>query len=268
MMKEFEKNSYLFGGNAPFVEELYEQYLTDPALVAQQWRDYFDGLQQTSAQIGRDIPRAPIEASFRELAKQPRLALQRSGTPDSTRRQINLLRLISAYRVLGSRQSTLDPLQRMDIAQLPELDPGSYGFTDADMAVVFGTNITGMEQATLAKVLGFLKQTYSGNIGIEYMHITHPDERKWVQEWFESRRSTPDFPVERKLRILKQVTAAETLEQYLHKKYVGQKRFSLRGFLCQTLIDNHWLNASTFRTRTYKRAVCIPQGNPRLLRFF
>lgn len=229
MMKEFEKNSYLFGGNAPFVEELYEQYLTDPALVAQQWRDYFDGLQQTSAQIGRDIPRAPIEASFRELAKQPRLALQRSGTPDSTRRQINLLRLISAYRVLGSRQSTLDPLQRMDIAQLPELDPGSYGFTDADMAVVFGTNITGMEQATLAKVLGFLKQTYSGNIGIEYMHITHPDERKWVQEWFESRRSTPDFPVERKLRILKQVTAAETLEQYLHKKYVGQKRFSLEG---------------------------------------
>ena len=229
MMKDLEINSYLFGGNAPFVEELYEQYLTDPALVAQEWRDYFDKLQQSTMSIGRDIPRAPIEASFRELAKQPRATPQRSEAPDSTRKQINLLRLISAYRVLGSRQSTLDPLQRMDHTHIPELDPATHGFSDADMAVLFGTNITGMEQATLAKVLGFLKQTYCGNIGIEYMHITHSEQRKWVQDWFESRCSTPDFPAERKLRILKQVTAAETLEQYLHKKYVGQKRFSLEG---------------------------------------
>lgn len=229
MMKDFETNSYLFGGNAPFVEELYEQYLTDPALVAKEWRDYFDKLQQATSNIGRDIPRAPIEASFRELAKQPRTAPQRTETTDNTRKQINLLRLISAYRILGCRHSTIDPLQRMDQALLPELDPATHGFTDADMAVTFGTNITGMERATLSKVLGFLKQTYSGNIGIEYMHITDSEPRKWVQDWFESRCSTPDFPQEKKLRILKQVTAAETLEQYLHKKYVGQKRFSLEG---------------------------------------
>lgn len=218
MMKELETNSYLFGGNAPFVEELYEQYLTDPALVEQEWRDYFDKLQQSTLNIGRDIPRAPIEASFRELAKQPRATPQHGEVPDATRKQINLLRLISAYRVLGSRQATLDPLHRMDLTHLPELDPATHGFTDADTAVVLGTNITGMEQATLAKVLGFLKQTYCGNIGIEFMHITHSEQRKWVQEWFESRRSTPDFTKEKKLRILKQVTAAETLEQYLHKK--------------------------------------------------
>lgn len=229
MMKEFEANSYLFGGNAPFVEELYEQYLVDPKSVAGHWREYFDSLQQATTQIGRDIPRAPVEASFRELAKQPRLAAQRSETPESTRKQISLLRMINAYRALGCRQATLDPLRRMDQTQIPELDPAFHGFSDADAAVVFGTNITGMEQASLAKVMGFLKQTYCGNVGLEYVHITHSEQRRWVQDWFESRRSTPAFSREKKIRILKEVTAAETLEQYLHKKYVGQKRFSLEG---------------------------------------
>lgn len=230
MMKEFEANSYLFGGNAPFVEELYEQYLADPSSVEEGWRDYFDKLQQTTANITRDIPRAPIEASFRELAKQPRVATQKSTeSSDATRKQVNLLRIISAYRIMGSRQSNIDPLRRMDQQQIPELDPATHGFTDTDMAVKFGTSITGMEQATLSEVIGFLKQTYSTNIGLEYMHITQSEQRKWVQDWFESRRSTPDFSAEKKLRILKQVTAAETLEQYLHKKYVGQKRFSLEG---------------------------------------
>ncbi|SFM95226.1 2-oxoglutarate dehydrogenase E1 component [Formivibrio citricus] len=229
MMKEFEANSYLFGGNAPFVEELYEQYLINPKSVAPVWREYFDSLQQATSQIGRDIPRAPVEASFRELAKQPRLATQRSETPESTRKQISLLRMINAYRALGCRQATLDPLRRMDQTRIPELTPAFHGLSDADAAVVFGTNITSMEQASLAKVMAFLKQTYCGNIGLEFMHITHSEQRRWVQDWFEDRRSTPAFPKEKKLRILKQVTAAETLEQYLHKKYVGQKRFSLEG---------------------------------------
>jgi len=228
MMKELETNSQLFGGNAPFVEDLYEQYLFDPTSVDAEWRAYFDKLQMTPGSVNRDIARAPIEESFRQLAKQP---IRAAGVIDEVaiERQVNLLRLISAYRIMGSRGAQLDPLERMDKAPMPQLDPKTHNLSDSDMAVKLGTNIVGLERATPAEVLSFLKQTYCGNIGLEYMHVTNAEERAWVQEFFESRRSQPSFNVEQKKRILKQVTAAETLEQYLHKKYVGQKRFSLEG---------------------------------------
>ncbi|MBE9609362.1 2-oxoglutarate dehydrogenase E1 component [Chitinilyticum piscinae] len=227
MMKELTTNSHLFGGNAPFVEELYELYLADPSAVDAQWRGYFDQLQQTQAGE-RDIPRAPIEESFRQLAKQPHrpaVAVDEAAT----RKQVDLLRMISAYRIMGSRAANLDPLQRMDKAPLPALEPKTYGFSNSDMASSLGTNIDSMPRATVGEVVGFLKQTYTGNIGLEYMHVTNAEERAWCMDFFESRRSTPNFSRDQKLRILKQVTAAETLEQYLHKKYVGQKRFSLEG---------------------------------------
>lgn len=228
MMKELETNSQLFGGNAPFVEDLYEQYLIDASSVDAQWRTYFDQLQQTPGSVARDVVRAPIEESFRQLAKQ---SVRAVGVVDeaATERQVNLLRMISAYRIMGSRAAKLDPLKRMEKGPIAELEPKSHGLTDSDMAIKLGTNIVGLERATPTEVIGFLQQTYCGNIGLEYMHITTGEERKWVQDFFESRRSQPSFNVEQKKRILKQVTAAETLEQYLHKKYVGQKRFSLEG---------------------------------------
>ncbi|WP_035056967.1 2-oxoglutarate dehydrogenase E1 component [Andreprevotia chitinilytica] len=228
MMKELELNSHLFGGNAPFVEELYEQYLTDSASVDAEWRDYFDKLSAGSA--NRDIPRAPIEESFRQLTKSPVRVVQGAAADEAAiERQVNLLRLISAYRIMGSRQASLDPLQRMDQTAIPELDPRAHGLTDADMGIMLGTNIRSLPRATPAEVLSFLKQTYCSSIGLEYMHITNNEQRKWVQEYFESRRSTAAFTKAEKQRILKQVTAAETLELYLGKKYVGQKRFGLEG---------------------------------------
>ncbi|MBB5190263.1 2-oxoglutarate dehydrogenase E1 component [Silvimonas terrae] len=234
MKRELEQlalNSHLFGGNAPFVEDLYEQYLEDPNLVDPGWRTYFDKLQQLPGATARDIPRAPIEESFRQLARQPRaMAVHASVAEDSvSRKQVEVLRMMQAYRLLGSRNATLDPLCRMDTDYVEELDPKFYGFTEADMALTFGTNIKSMERATLSEVIAFAKQTYCGNVGLEFMHMTNSEARKWVLEYFEERRSTPSFAKEQKLRILKQVTAAETLEQYLHKKYVGQKRFSLEG---------------------------------------
>ena len=229
-MKDLLENSHLFGGNAPFVEELYEQYLSNPAQVSPQWQTYFDGLQQAPGSAGRDVPRAPIEESFRQLAKQPRMKEgNAAAAPEAARKQVDVLRMIAAYRILGSRQARLDPLQRMDQAYLPELDPKTYGFNDADMAVRYGTNITNMPEATVSEVVSFLKETYCGHVGLEYTHLTNFQLRQWMQDWFESRRSQPDFTVAKKKRILRQVTAAETLEQYLHKKYVGQKRFSLEG---------------------------------------
>ncbi|MBV8659586.1 MAG: 2-oxoglutarate dehydrogenase E1 component [Burkholderiales bacterium] len=232
MMQTLQSHSYLFGGNAPFIEELYEQYLADPQSVSREWRDYFDRLQQAPGASGRDIPRAPIEESFIQLAKSPRQGgMSAAAESVAMKKQVAVLKLISAYRVLGVRDANLDPLKRLEQPQLSELDPATHGLTDADMALQFdcGSLLGGPERDSLSNILARLKQTYCGNLGLEYMHITNSEQKHWIQKRFEEVRSTPAFSKEKKLRILKQITAAETLERYLHTKYVGQKRFSLEG---------------------------------------
>lgn len=232
MMQAMYSHSYLFGGNAPFIEALYEQYLADPNAVPVEWRDYFDKLAQAPGAAERDVPHQPIQESFVQLAKKP-LTGQRVSTVaewESMQKQVGVLKLVSAYRVLGSRQANLDPLKRMDQATMAELDPASHGLSDADMAVQFYVgSLVGPQKLPLSDILARLKQTYCGNIGLEYMHITSSDEKHWIQQRFEGDLSTPRYDAEKKKRILKQITAAETLERYLHTKYVGQKRFSLEG---------------------------------------
>ncbi|NHR04003.1 2-oxoglutarate dehydrogenase E1 component [Chromobacterium haemolyticum] len=232
MMQSMYSHSYLFGGNAPFIEELYEQYLADANSVPNEWRDYFDKLAQAPGAAERDVPHMPIQESFIQLAKKP-AAGQRAGSGaewDTMQKQVGVLKLISAYRVLGSRQANLDPLKRMDQELVRELDPATHGLTGADMAVQFNAgSLVGSQKMPLSDILARLKQTYCGNIGVEYMHITKSDEKHWVQKRFEGDLSTPHYDAAKKQRILKQITAAETLERYLHTKYVGQKRFSLEG---------------------------------------
>ncbi|NDV11723.1 2-oxoglutarate dehydrogenase E1 component [Crenobacter caeni] len=232
MMQSMYGHSYLFGGNAPFIEELYEQYLTDATTVPDQWRDYFDKLAQAPGAAERDVPHAPIQQSFVELAKKPAAGQRVSSVAEweSMQKQVAVLKLISAYRVLGSRHANLDPLKRMDQAQVPELDPATHGLTDADMAVQYNVgSLVGPQKLPLSEILARLKQTYCGNIGVEYMHVTQSAEKHWVQKRFEGELSTPRYNADKKRRILKQITAAETLERYLHTRYVGQKRFSLEG---------------------------------------
>ncbi len=232
MMQSMYGHSYLFGGNAPFIEELYEQYLADPTTVPDQWRDYFDKLAQAPGAAERDVPHAPIQQSFVELAKKPAAGQRVSPVAEweSMQKQVAVLKLISAYRVLGSRHANLDPLKRMDQAQVPELDPATHGLTDADMAVQYNVgSLVGPQKLPLSEILARLKQTYCGNIGVEYMHVTQSAEKHWVQKRFEGELSTPRYNADKKRRILKQITAAETLERYLHTRYVGQKRFSLEG---------------------------------------
>ncbi|AVY93070.1 MULTISPECIES: 2-oxoglutarate dehydrogenase E1 component [Microvirgula] len=231
MMQAAIGQSYLFGGNAPFVEELYEQYLNDPSSVTAEWRDYFDKLQAADSGA-RDVPHLPIQESFIQLARSPRVFASKpaEATWEAMQKQVSVLKLITAYRVLGARWATLDPLKRMDTSPVPELDPAYHGLTDADMAAVFNTgSFVGLSQGSLSEILGTLKQTYCGNIGLEYMHIMDSEQKRWVQNYFEGSRSTPRYDADARRRILKQVTAAETLERYLHTKYVGQKRFSLEG---------------------------------------
>ena len=228
LMKQFLDNSYLFGSNVPFIEELYEQYLADPKSVDGQWRDYFDRWQAGATK--RDVSHTAIQQAFVELTKKPVAPAPVPGDDTATQKQIQTLRLISAYRVLGSRHAKLDPLQRFDQRVVPELDPSYHGLTDADMnRVVNGGSLMGNGRAKIADIIDKLRQTYAGSIGLEFMHITDSAQRHWIQQRFESVYSTPSFTPEKKKRILKQITAAETLEKYLHTKYVGQKRFSLEG---------------------------------------
>lgn len=232
MMHSMLSNSYLFGGNAPFVEELYENYLVDPSSVPVQWRNYFDKLAQAPGAAERDVPHQPIQESFVQLAKKP-IAVRRSGTLadwESMQKQVGVLKLISAYRVLGARQANLDPLKRMDQQPVVELDHHKQGLTDADMAVQFNTgSLIGPKKLPLSEIISRLQQTYCGSIGLEYMHITNSEQKYWIQQRFEGELSTPHYDADTKKHILRKLTAAETLERYLHTKYVGQKRFSLEG---------------------------------------
>lgn len=235
MMQQYQSNSYLFGGNAPYVEELYEAYLQNPASVPDNWRAYFDAMQHVPAVDGtnsRDIPHAPIVASFAERAKQgPIRTIVASTDADMGRKRVAATQLIAAYRNIGSHWADLDPLKRQERPPLPDLDPAFYGFSEADLDIVFNASNTyfGKESMSLRELLNNLRETYCGSIGAEFMYISDQAQKRWWQERLESTRARPVFTAEKKKHILERLTAAEGLERFLHTKYVGQKRFSLEG---------------------------------------
>ncbi len=236
MMKAFQSNSYLFGGNAPYVEELYESYLNNPGSVPEQWRAYFDTMQMVPAADGnpqtRDVAHAPIVQSFAERARegtlQPRVM---GGDAATARKQVYVQQLIAAYRFLGSRWADLDPLKRQERPPIPELETAFYDFTEGDHANIYSAANTffGFESAPLRDIVRALRETYCGTIGAEFMYINDPAQKRWIQERLESTRARPKFAQDKKRRILDRLTAAEGLEKYLHTRYVGQKRFSLEG---------------------------------------
>ena len=235
-MQQYRSNSYLFGGNAPYVEELYEAYLDNPGSVPENWRAYFDALQNVPAVDGserRDVAHAPVVESFAQRAKANAFAVRTTASELAVaRKQVHVQSLIAAYRFLGSRWADLDPLKRQERPRIPELEPAFYDLTESDMDLTFSatnTYFTTAEEMTLRQILQALRDTYCGAIGAEYMHITDPAEKRWWQERLESVRSKPSYSVEKKTHILERITAAEGLERYLHTKYVGQKRFSLEG---------------------------------------
>jgi len=234
-MQQYNANSYLFGGNAPYVEELYEAYLANPTSVPENWRAYFDQMQNVPAVDGSnrpDVAHSSVVASFAERAKQgPIRTIVASADSELGRKRVAVTQITAAYRYLGSRWANLDPLQRQERPPLPELDPAFYGFTEADLDTVFNISNTyfGQETAPLRDILNMLRDTYTRSIGAEFMYISDPTEKRWLQERLESIRSTPTFSAEKKKHILERLTAAEGLERYLHTKYVGAKRFSLEG---------------------------------------
>jgi 2-oxoglutarate dehydrogenase E1 component len=236
MMQQYRSNSYLFGGNAPYVEELYEAYLNNPGSVPDSWRDHFDNLQHVPAADGsdtRDVAHAPVVESFAQRAKANAFALKASEADLAVaRKQVHVQSLIAAYRFLGSRWADLDPLKRTERAKIPELEPAFYDLSESDMDITFSaanTYFSKAEHMSLREIVQALRETYCGTIGTEFMHCTDPAEKRWWQERLESIRSKPTFSAAEKTHILERLTASEGLERYLHTKYVGQKRFSLEG---------------------------------------
>ena len=233
VMQRMWSSAHLSGGNAAYVEELYELYLHDPNSVSEEWRTYFQKLP-TNGGLSTDVSHSTVRDQFVLLAKNQRRAQPVSAGSISTeheKKQVEVLRLIQAYRMRGHQASKLDPLGLVVRPMQADLTVHHYGLTDADLDSVFRTgdlNI-GKEEATLREIQQSLQDTYCGTIGAEFTHIVDSEQRRWFQQRLESVRSRPGFSPEVRTHILERLTAGEGLEKYLGTKYPGTKRFGLEG---------------------------------------
>ncbi len=230
----FLDQSHLFGGNAPFVEELYSQYLKDPTSVDPRWQDYFNNLQDDLGPAAADVDHRSVQEEFISMAHTRRgeaaAAPSGAAVAVAASKQVAVLQLINAYRVRGHQKAILDPLGLQELTSISELDPGYHALTEADMDTVFSTgSLVGVPQARLRDIIAHLQETYCRSIGAEYMHITDTIQKRWVQQQLEGSRGKASFSPQLRRHILRKLVSAEGLEQYLHTKYVGQKRFSLEG---------------------------------------
>jgi len=221
----------LFGANADFIEDLYQQFLKNPQAVGPTWAQYFRALRSDSAR----------EADHRQIRERLSARLQRpagiAGTMSpvadvASAKQAAVSRLIQVYANRGHLIAHLDPLGLQERAKPYMLDLEYFGLSDADLDTEFftGSRTDAIpERSKLKDILATLKFIYCDTIGAEFAHVSDTDERLWLQDNFSSARMQRRFSIEEKKNILWQLTAAEGLERYLHTKYVGQKRFSLEG---------------------------------------
>jgi 2-oxoglutarate dehydrogenase E1 component len=203
--------------------------------VTEEWRGYFDALQDVPAVDGsnaEDVAHAPVVSSFIELARQARVGAG-SGRDAAhfARKQAAVQSLIAAYRMVGTRHADLDPLRWTAPVNVPELSPSFYGLSEADTRTKFSALDTHFsdEDVALADLVQALTETYCGTLGAEFMHLADASHRTWWSMRLESSRSKATLDNGDKLHILERLTAAEGLEKYLHARYTGQKRFSLEG---------------------------------------
>jgi 2-oxoglutarate dehydrogenase E1 component len=225
--------SLLDGGNIDYLEALYEAYLREPESVAAEWRRYFERLPQVDGVEQPDLPPSQIRRQFYRFRSTPgavRPAPAESRSAEHERKQIRVLQLINAYRFRGHRHARVDPLQRWEAPEIDELKLEAHELAEADLDTVFQTgSLQGIDEAPLREILDVLRKTYCGSIGAEYMHIADTAEKRWLQTRLEKPHGQPNFSTERRRWLLERVTGAETIERYMHAKYVGQKRFSLEG---------------------------------------
>jgi 2-oxoglutarate dehydrogenase E1 component len=229
-MKKMQQQSYLSGSNAAFIEELYSRYLKDENDVEENWRHWFAELK--NGELSADQDHLEIQAQMKSAVRNKRPGNGISGGDLQAHdvKQINILRLINAYRVQGHLRAQLDPLVLSKPPEVKEMTLAGNDLGAEDLDTVFNSgSLFGIEHAPLREIIERLEKTYCGTIGSEYMHIEDRSQKRWIQVQIETSMAKPDFREGRRNRILDRIIAAENLEKYLHTRYIGQKRFSLEG---------------------------------------
>jgi 2-oxoglutarate dehydrogenase E1 component len=260
--ERFERTSFLWGGNAPFIEDLYAQFLEDPSAVDPQWQDFFRGLGEDAAGArawakgapwqARDWPPSsngdlitalggesatrttPLQADRIAPVLEPKPRGGETPSTEDVRRatldSVRTLMMIRAYRMRGHLAADLDPLKLRAPEPQPELDPETYGFGPGDLdRPIFIDNVLGLEKATVRQVLDILRRTYCSTLGVEFMHISDPIQKAWIQERIEGPDKSITFTPEGKKAILNKLIETEGFERFLNNKYTGTKRFGIDG---------------------------------------
>jgi len=230
-LRHFLETSPISGGNGAWVEAMYEQYLADPDSVEASWRDYFKNMGAAGQR--HDVAHSPIQRSFAELARAKPVVSAGKGSSLSAQaasKQSSVLRLINYYRVRGHQAAQLDPLGLANPPTVPDLDPAFHGLGSSDMESVFDTgSLATSDRLKLREIIDVVKTVYTGSIGAEYMYITETQQKRWIQRRLEGTINESRLNADEQKEVLKQLTAAEGIERYMHTRYVGQKRFSLEG---------------------------------------
>ncbi|MDR6953879.1 2-oxoglutarate dehydrogenase E1 component [Ancylobacter sp. 3268] len=259
----FLNTSFLYGANAAWIEQLYASYEADPASVDPEWQAFFAALKDSPADVEKSARGASwkrdnwpltangelvsaldgnwievekavgkkVEAKAAEKAKAAGAELSAADVQQATRDSVKALMMIRAYRMRGHLHAKLDPLGLEPVHPAPELDPASYGFTtQADLdRPIFIDHVLGLEFATVRQMVAILQRTYCQTLGVEFMHISSPEEKAWIQERIEGVDKEITFTPEGKKAILNKLVEAEGFEKFLDVRYTGTKRFGLDG---------------------------------------
>ena len=218
-------STQLGGSSAAYIEALYEQYLDAPESVSAEWRTYFDGIR---AGASDETPRLPVQERFEAMADLPDLP-GGEADPEAIAKQVAVLGLISGYRTRGHQAADLCPIHLRPRREVPDIDYRWHGLTDADLDRTFNTGTLFSGDMKLRDIIAYLDKAYKHHIGAEISHIHNTEERRWLQERLERAAKGYGYSDEQKRIFLQQLVAADGLEKYLHKRFVGQKRFSLEG---------------------------------------
>ncbi|MDC1366209.1 2-oxoglutarate dehydrogenase E1 component [Pelagibacterales bacterium] len=248
----FEKTSFLHGTNSAFIEQMYEKYLHNPLSVPTDWQTFFSGISDQSTNEMKDASWSEykdiksnngdlvsaidgnwpneVKSFENELKSSNAINIHEGTSKNATLDSIRAIMMIRAYRIRGHLKANLDPLGLIEKNEHTELQPETYGFKAEDMErQIFLDNVLGLEFATLKEILEILNRTYCSTVGIEFMHISDPEEKSWLQQRIEGKDKEITFTDLGKEFILKKLIEAEGFEKYLHKKFVGTKRFGLDG---------------------------------------
>ena len=243
---EFEKTSFLSKSNSAFIEQMYLKFINKDVNLPEDWLNYFESLDEEIKIIAKEIngpswsvkKKIDIDEIEKRIDEEDKKKSQENNTVTinsknlikNNANSIRAVALIRAYRQRGHLIAKLDPLGMMQTEYLDELHPEHYGFVKNDYKeTIYLDGVINRDSSTLREILNFLNKTYCGPVGYEYMHISNPTERKWLRDRIENDENALKFTKNGKDAILNKLIQAEGFEKFLHKKYVGTKRFGLDG---------------------------------------